>query len=128
MGEMIQLSLSRTERLKNIKLIDSVFKSAISVKAFPVIFSSKLATFPTETPVQFLFTVSKRNFKRAVDRNRIKRIMRDRLRLLKPELIEALHGKSIFGALIYTAKVVPDYREIDKSILKLIQKLDETHR
>ena len=128
MGEMIQLSLSRTERLKNIKLIDSVFKSAISVKAFPVIFSYKLATFPTETPVQFLFTVSKRNFKRAVDRNRIKRIMRDRLRLQKPELIAALHGKSIFGALIYTAKVVPDYREIDKSILKLIQKLDETHR
>jgi ribonuclease P protein component len=128
MGEIIQLSLSRTERLKNIKLIDSVFKSAISVKAFPLILSYKLATFPTETPVQFLFTVSKRNFKRAVDRNRIKRIMRDRLRLQKAELIAALHGKSIFGALIYTAKVVPDYREIDKSILKLIQKLDETYR
>lgn len=128
MGELIPLTLPKTERLKNVKLIDSVFKSAITVKSFPLIFSYKITDFPTDVPVQLLFTVSKRNFKRSVDRNRIKRIMRDRYRLMKPEIIAALNGKSVFGALIYTSKTLADYQEIDKSLLKLIQKLHETNR
>lgn len=128
MGEMIPLRLSRNERLKNVKLIDSVFKSAITVKSFPLIFSYKHSDFPTDASIQLLFTVSKRNFKRAVDRNRIKRVLRDRLRLQKPELINALKGKPAFGAIIYTAKTPPEYQEIDKAILKLIQKLHEAHR
>jgi len=128
MGEMIPLRLSRNERLKNVKLIDSVFKSAITVKSFPLIFSYKHSDFPTDTPFQLLFTVSKRSFKKAVDRNRIKRVLRDRLRLQKPELIKALHGKPVFGAIIYTSKTLPEYQEIDKAILKLIQKLHEAHR
>ena len=128
MGEMIPLRLSRNERLKNVKLIDSVFKSAITVKSFPLIFSYKHSDFPTDTPLQLLFTVSKRSFKRAVDRNRIKRILRDRLRLQKPELLQAFNGQAVFGAIIYTSKTLPDYQEIDKAILKLIQKLHEAHR
>ncbi len=128
MGEMMPLRLSRNERLKNVKLIDSVFKSAIAVKSFPLIFSYKHSDFPTDVPLQLLFTVSKRNFKRAVDRNRIKRVLRDRLRLQKPELIKALNGKPVFGAIIYTSKILPDYQEIDKAIQKLIQKLHEAHR
>lgn len=128
MGELIPLTLSKSERLNNIKLIDSVFKSAITVKAFPLIFSYKLTDFPSEVPLQILITVSKRNFKRAVDRNRIKRVIRDRFRLLKPEFVQSLKGKSAFAALIYTSKSMVDYREIDKSLQKLIQKLDETNR
>lgn len=126
MGENTKLSFNKSEHLKNIKLIDNIFKNPVSVKSFPLIFSFKSADYPTETPLQVLFTVSKRNFKRAVDRNRIKRLMRDRLRLRKPELITALKGKKVYAALIYTSKEMPEYRVLDQSIEKLIKKLHET--
>ena len=81
-----KLSLSKPERLRNVKQIDFLFKNATSIKGFPLVFSYLLFEKPQQAQIQALFAAPKRNFKKAVDRNRIKRVMRDRLRLLKPEL------------------------------------------
>jgi ribonuclease P protein component len=83
---------------------------------------------PQQAQIQALFAAPKRNFKKAVDRNRIKRVMRDRLRLLKPELTDALNGKFIQFALIYTSRELPDYVAIDKSLKKIISKLHDSTR
>lgn len=124
----IKLSLSKPERLRNVKQIDVLFKHSTSLKAYPLIFSYLLFENPQQNQLQALFAAPKRNFKKAVDRNRVKRILRDRLRLIKPIFTEALKGKSIHFALIYTAKELPDYRVIDKSLQKIISKLHDQTR
>jgi ribonuclease P protein component len=123
-----KLSLSKPERLRNVKQIDFLFKNATSIKGFPLVFSYLLFEKPQQAQIQALFAAPKRNFKKAVDRNRIKRVMRDRLRLLKPELTEALNGKYIQFALIYTSRELPDYLSIDKSLKKIIAKLHDSTR
>lgn len=128
MGDKIKLSLSKSERLRNVKQIDSLFKNSSSIKAYPLIFSYILFEKPQQSQIQALFAAPKRTFKKAVDRNRVKRVLRDRFRLLKPDFISVLHEKHIQFAIIYTAKDLPDYTIVDKSLRKIIQKLNDTTR
>lgn len=125
MGDQKTFGLSKHERLHEALLINDLFKSADSFKGFPIIFSYKFSEKPLLSPFAFIFTVSKRKFKRAVDRNRIKRLMKDRLRLQKPALVQALNGRYLYGSLIFTGKELPDYRAIDHSISKFIRQLHE---
>ena len=59
----------------------------------------------------FVFAVSTKNFKRAVDRNRIKRLMRNEVKGITPT-------KSV--AIVYVGKEVPKKIEIRKFILKIV--------
>lgn len=128
MGEHIQLSLSKSERLKNVKQIDFLFGNAVVYKAYPLIFSYLMPENPQQSPVQMLFSAPKRIFKKAVDRNRVKRVLKDRFRLLKPDFIEALNGKNLQAAFIYTSREAIDYRQIDKSMKKIIRELHDKTR
>lgn len=125
MGENPRLTLSKNERLCNIKLIESLYKSPNVVKSYPLIFSYRISEVQLAHDFQILFTAPKRNFKKAVDRNRVKRILRDRFRLIKPEFLKPFEGKYIYCSIVYTAKELPLYQDIDKSLKKLIKKLHE---
>lgn len=74
------------------------------------------------TPLQAMFVVPKRNFKRANDRNKLKRRMREAYRLNKNSVYEQLtpSGKQIIVAFIYTGKQQQKYKEIESAILKLL--------
>lgn len=64
---------------------------------------------------KFVFTVSKKKFKRAVDRNRIKRLMREVVRK------EKINGKNI--AFIFVGKELPTYNEVEKSIKLILSRV-----
>ena len=72
---------------------------------------------------QVLFSVSKKKFKRAVDRNRIKRLMRESFRLQKAEFIQALGERKLIGAFIYTNTVITDYTSIYQAFSRVILQL-----
>ena len=84
-------------------------------------------------PLQAGITVSSKNFKKAVHRNKIKRLTREAYRLQKPALQQKLTetGQQLMLFLIYTGKEIPDFllaKEKVKVILdKLIHRIDENH-
>ena len=82
---------------------------------------------PTEEPLQVVVVVSKRNFKRAVDRNRIKRLMRESWRHHKNALRDALGEAKMHlaVALVYNGKDLPDFTEVDAKISELCVRLKE---
>ena len=71
--------------------------------------------------------VSAKNFKKAVDRNRIKRLTREAYRLQKTDLQEKVKANNIQLNVffIYTGKELPEYNEVYKKIGVVLNKLDK---
>ena len=75
--------------------------------------------------LQFGAGVSSKNFKKAVDRNRVKRVMRETYRLQKNNLQEKLkqQNSELHLFIIYTNKELPDYKEAYIKMEMVIDKL-----
>lgn len=73
------------------------------------------------------FSVSNRNFKKAVSRNRVKRLMKEVYRKKRPELEEGLisAGKQLALFFIFTGKEMPDYSLVEEKMLLVIRKILE---
>ena len=122
----------KQERLKSRKQIDALFNGGKGFAVFPLRVSYALVP-AAAVPVQAGVTASKRSFKRAVDRNRIKRLLREAYRLNKEELIRAVEEKNLGLAVffLYTGKNIASFSEIEAAmkacLKKLQQKLPATH-
>jgi ribonuclease P protein component len=110
-------------RLKGEKKIEKIFKEGKSVFVFPV---KAVFLFPNDSCNRANFSygvsVSKRNFKKAVDRNRIKRQMREAVRLnQKNNLIDSKFCTAIMY--IYIGKELMEYHVIETAIRKINRKV-----
>ena len=121
----IHCSLNKTERLKSRKAIDLLFEKGKSFSQSPV----KVIWLPQvpEKGLQAGFTVSSRHFKKATDRNRVKRLLRECYRLQKNELKQTLqqqqHGLFLF--FIYQGRELPAYAEIYPAIGQLLLRVQK---
>lgn len=102
--------------------MEFLFASGKSSHAAPIklIYMSGAEDLPF--PAQAMFVVPKRLFKRAHDRNKLKRRMKEVYRLNKNNLYNTLQlkEKKVVLAFIYTGKVITDYQTIEKALLKLL--------
>ena len=120
--------LGKKNRLKSRKAIDLLFKDGKSFNTFPfrIIYQFLLVDVVTKAEnLQAGFSASKRNFKKAVHRNRIKRLMRETYRLQKNELEQLLlkKNKRLAIFILYTGKEVPDYDLVNEKMNLILQKL-----
>ena len=116
----------KEERLKSRKSIEYLFSNGNVINHFPfrLLFSiSENKEF--EYPARIAVSVSKRNFKRAVDRNYIKRKLRESYRTNKQILHEYLEeiNQKVFFIVIYIAKEDISYQMIEKEVKLLLEKL-----
>ena len=104
-----------------------LFEEGNSEYSFPVKVFWLASPTNSSSAVQAGFSVPKKKFKRAVDRNLLKRRMKESYRLNKAELIDLANNKNLNLSLffIFSANSILDYHQIEKSIvnqLKLICK------
>ncbi|MBO74999.1 MAG: ribonuclease P protein component [Flavobacteriales bacterium] len=127
MPEAQSFSFPKSERLKSKKLIEATFVAGQKFKAWPLIAKCIDAQLSEDVPCQILVSVSKRSFKRAVDRNRIKRLMREAWRLQKHTAYLAFqeHEKQRALVLIYVGKELPTFERMQASIETLIAQMIE---
>ena len=119
-------AFGKSEKLKNVNILAGLFGSGVFVSKYPLRANLYFTALPVEgVPAQVVFTASKRKFKRAVDRNFIKRRLREVYRHHKLELYDALtvRGKTLAIALMYTGSELPDYQALERSYKVLQQKI-----
>jgi ribonuclease P protein component len=123
-----KFTLKKVERLKRRKVIEKLFSEGRAVTSFPIRVQYKTDDPLLTVSLQAGFSVSSRNFKKAVDRNRIKRLMREAYRLQKAPLEQALQTKQQKLALflIYTGKELPNYALVREKIEVVLKKLLQT--
>ena len=116
----------KEERLCSKKLLDELFRNGSSFLVYPfriVHLSVNLSEFKPAS--QVVIAVSKKRFKKAVDRNLIKRRIREVYRLNKDELLYSALQKNnlhITFALHFVGKELADYKFIEKKLkLALVQ-------
>lgn len=122
---MSSFSFNKQEKLKSRKLIQQLFAEGKGVNASPLRIIYIKPPAEMDVPVKAGVSVSSRNFKKAVDRNRIKRLLREAYRLNKSSLIEHItsSGLQLAVFIIYTDKVLPDFATINQKMPLILNKL-----
>jgi len=100
-------AFGKTEKLNSEKIIAGLFQSGVFVSKYPLRANLLVTPLPVEgVPVQVVFTASKRKFKRAVDRNFVKRRLREVYRKHKLPFYQAIEQKGITLAIAVMYTVV----------------------
>ncbi len=116
---MGKFSFPKSERLSKRNSIQELFSGGSSFFINP--FKILVQLNPDQSmPHQVLFSVSKRNFKRAVDRNLIKRRLREAFRLNKSLISECPKLQIVY---IYTANELLPFEEIQSKLILTLKRL-----
>ncbi|MDE3212546.1 MAG: ribonuclease P protein component [Bacteroidota bacterium] len=117
-------TLKKEERLRSRKVIQEVFRTGKPLNGFPL--KVFYRTYNGQAPgVQVAFGVSARNFKKATDRNRVKRLLRESYRKLASDLKDAVLDREIFLAvfIVYAAGTLPEPGVLPGKMNKMLSRI-----
>lgn len=126
-----RFGFGRKEKLKSRKTIEELFLNGKNFSVFPLRVTYQFLP-SEESTIQVGVTAGKKYFKKAVDRNRIKRLIREAYRLQKNELTEAVKqkGQKGFVFFMYTDKTIASFSAIKETMntcLRRLKKIAETN-
>lgn len=115
-------TLGKSQRIKGRKVIDQIFKEGSSFLVYPI--RTYYHFIEGDGNLKAGFTVSSRNFRKAVARNRIKRLMRESYRIQKTELMISIpNGVDVAIFFLYTGKDIADFELIREKMSASLQNL-----
>jgi ribonuclease P protein component len=123
-----RFTLGKKERLKSRKLIEELFTEGKNflISPFRIHYLIKKEDQAlSEQSLLFGVAVSAKNFKKAVDRNRIKRLIREAYRLQKLPLQEKVKEKKIQLSVFFnfTGKELPDFQIVKEKVDVALKRL-----
>jgi ribonuclease P protein component len=120
----MQFTYPKHEKLKSKTTIDLLFSDGNSVSKFPLRLVYVENSEENAEIIKMGVSVSKKYFKKAVDRNYYKRVLRETYRLNKHLLIDSLQKPYAF-MFFYQTKERLSYQEIEEKTIQLFQKFTE---
>ncbi|MBF4985659.1 ribonuclease P protein component [Nonlabens mediterrranea] len=121
----MRFTLGKDTKLKSKKAIEELFTNGKSIRKGPV--RCVFTLVDHAQPHKIGVSVSKRFFKKAPDRNRIKRLLREAYRLNQHDLITP-EGKSIEMMFLFQSPKMPEFETVQQLIKKLIIELNKQHQ
>jgi ribonuclease P protein component len=125
---MPDVRLRKEERLKSRKQLGILFAEGQSTLVFPIRFVWMITSRDGAYPVRVAFSVARRRWKRAVDRNLFKRRMRESYRLHKHLLYDILTlpvDQQILISCLYTADTECPFEQVHTAMGKGIKRIAE---
>lgn len=123
----MQFTYPKKEKLKSKTTIDLLFSEGNSVSKFPLRLVYVENKEPNAELMKMGVSVSKKYFKKAVDRNYFKRVLRETYRLNKHLLIDNLEKPYAF-MFFYQTKERLSYQEIEEKTIQLFQKFNDRQK
>ncbi|MFD2822556.1 ribonuclease P protein component [Lacinutrix iliipiscaria] len=123
----MKFTYNKSEKLKSEKQIGELFSNGKSISAYPLRLVYIESSFSDGISIKSGVSVPKRNFKKAVDRIKIKRLMREAYRLNKYELFNNITTQYAF-MILYIGKEKTSFSEIDIAIKQLFEKFLKTNK
>jgi ribonuclease P protein component len=122
----LRYSIKKSEILRSKKKIQELFEEGSSFFLYPFkVFFVRTKT--DKQKIEVLFSVSKKNFGKAVDRNKIRRRMREAYRLNKGDFLGDIQSEvSISLAIIYIGRLKLPYTEIENKLKAVFLRLLKT--
>ncbi len=117
----MRFTFSKKEKLKSKKLIEQLFNEGRSLSTYPLRLVYLKTEFTETVPIKTGVSVSKRYFKNAVDRNHLKRLMREAYRLNKHQLFNKISTQYAF-MILYIGQDQTNFATIENSMQKLFTK------
>ena len=121
----MRFTFNKKDKLKSKKCIEQLFAEGQAITAFPLRMVFIGTTFNDESLIKAGVSVSKRNFKKAVDRNRIKRLLRESYRLKKPIYFNNITTPYAL-MILYIGKEKPTFEQIETKMNQLFEKFRDS--
>lgn len=123
--KLVNQSFKKEERLCSRKQTEFLFTKGKHRTIQPLRFTWIVSTVSQQFPVKVMFVVPKKLFKRAHDRNLLKRRMREAYRKNKSALYERLNANDKKGllAFVYVGKASEEYATIEKTVISCLEKI-----
>jgi ribonuclease P protein component len=120
-------TFSKNERLSSRKIIGQLFEKGKSIVVVPFRLSFIQTPLPSVSPAQIAFSVPVKNFRKAVDRNRIKRQMREVYRKNKSSVYALLESQKVQCAMmiVFMGKAKPSFEEVEQKLKLTLHRFEE---
>ncbi len=116
-------TFGKAEHLCNIPEISELFSHGHTISKNPLKLKWLPGNWNNNPSLKVVISVPKHKFKKASDRNRIKRLLREGYRLNKLILIDRLNNRKCYLGIVYTGNELPEYKDLEAILIDLFYRL-----